>query len=182
MAKPYQMVWHIANSNNGLAQVLLYMGKLEEAKKTLDEGITIAEAIGAQNIVAEMRLTQTEYLLARHDLKQAGEEATVAARLANETGNPVVEASAWRLKAECLLQGGELEQAGEALEKAWQALSDSSDQLETGRIHYQAACVELEQKNLAKARDHFRVAHEIFTRLGAARDLALLTPMAELMG
>jgi predicted ATPase/class 3 adenylate cyclase len=182
VAKPYQMAWHTANSTNGLAQSLLYKGQLEEAGKALQEGIAIAEEIKAQNILAEMCLTQTEYLLARHDLEKAGEQAMIAAHLANETGNPLVEAGAWRVMSECQRQRGELENARQALEKAWQALSDSSDQLETGRIHAQAAKVELDLNNPVRARDHLGVAQEIFTRLGAAYDLALLQPMVEFMG
>jgi tetratricopeptide (TPR) repeat protein len=179
VAKPYQMAWHTANSTNGLAQSLLYKGKLEEAGKSLQEGITLAEEIKAQNILAEMRLTHAELFLALHELDSAEEMANLAACMANEGGNPLVEACAWRIQTECIRQRGETLQAQQALEMAWQAISGSPDPLETGRLHAQAARLELDLGNPELAKNHILEAQEIFTRLGANRDLRLLPQIPE---
>jgi tetratricopeptide (TPR) repeat protein len=179
VARPYQMAWHTANSTNGLAQSLLYKEQLEEAGKALQEGIALAEEIKAQNILAEMRLTHAELFLALHELDNAEEMANLAACMANEGGNLLVEASAWRIQAECLRQRGETLQAQQVLDMAWQAISGSADLLETGRLHSQTARLELDLGNQEQAQTHFLAADEIFTRLGANRDLALLPQMLD---
>ena len=125
-------------------------------------------------MLAELHRTQAEIYLAYGDLEQASQTALSAAEQAVETQNRVIEASAWRILSECLRQRNDLQQAGETLQKAWDALTVSADELEKARVHAQAARIDLALGKKLEARQHYEKAHEIFSSLGAKHDLAQL--------
>jgi tetratricopeptide (TPR) repeat protein len=87
-----------------------------------------------------------------------------------------MEAGGWRIAASSLLHKGLPEEAHEILQKAWEAISEADDELETGRIHAQAWAIYLAIRDHEHAQTHFDSAKEIFEHLGAVRDLKLLDP------
>jgi predicted ATPase/class 3 adenylate cyclase len=174
VSQPFQMSWQTANSLMGLAQALLYQGKLDEACEPLLSGIHIASEINARDLLVEMQRTEAEIYLAQGNYTKAEQTAREAARLAGEIGSFPLEASAWRVVAACLLQQGQPQEALKVLDHAWQALVQGGDELETGRVHAQARIIAASLGRSAVAEKHLQTAREIFTRLGAARDLDLL--------
>lgn len=174
VSRPFQMSWQSANSSMGLAQALLYQGKLEEAYEPLLDGIRIASEINARDLLVEMQRTEAEIHLARNSYVKAEQIAREAARLAAEIGSFPLEASAWRVAAASLLHHGGPQEALQLLDHAWQALAQGGDELETGRTHAQARIIAewLGQPQAAQA--HYDAARVIFERLGAAHDLMLL--------
>ena len=83
-------------------------------------------------------------------------------------------AAARRLMAFSCLRRGLIAEARTALDQAWEAYSEAPDNLENGRL----LALEME---LAKAEnnrekfDEFQIAStQVFTKLGAKRDLVLL--------
>ena len=174
VARPFQLAWHTANATMGVAQALLYQGKLRESQEMLQDGLVQAEGISARDLSSEMGRTQAEIYLARGEYGYALEAARKAASLAAEIGNRLMEAGAWRVAADCLLRKGETQEANETLRKAWEAISEADDEVETGRIHAQACAIHLAMGDDSGSLHHYQIAEEIFSRLGAARDLALL--------
>jgi predicted ATPase/class 3 adenylate cyclase len=174
VSRPFQMNWHAANSYVGLAQSLLCQGKIEEASGALKESFRLAQEINAPDVIVEAYCTKAEIQLANNRLADAEESAQSAARLASQIGvNPLM-ATALRLTSVCLLRQGFTQEACQALEKAWDALSDGPDQLENGRLHAQAMLISQAMKDLEQAQHHQEAARQIFKGLGASRDLAQL--------
>jgi tetratricopeptide (TPR) repeat protein len=174
VSRPFQLNWQSANSSMGLAQSLLYQGKLDEAYEPLLEGIRIASEINAQDLLVEMQRTEAEIHLAQHNYGKGEQIAREAARLAGEIGSFPLEASAWRVAADSLLQQGKAEEALKLLDNAWQALVQGGDELETGRTHAQARIIAERLGCPQAAVEHYQTALELFERLGAERDLQLL--------
>lgn len=174
ISRPFQMNWHTANSSMGLAQVLLYQNRLDEADEELRKGLRLAEEINARDLFAEMQMVDAEILLARARFLESEQTANKAITLAKEIDSHPLMAGSWRIIASCRLQQGKTEQAQQALDQAWKALSGGSDELEFGRVHAQATLVCMELRDTEQAYQHYTQAKVIFERLGAARDLSLL--------
>jgi hypothetical protein len=100
--------------------------------------------------------------------------AKQAASLAVEIGNRGFEAAAWRLAAEAELQRGDPQAAREALAHAQQILQVVTHELQTGRVAALSGRISLAEGQFARAEQDLREAREIFTRLGASRDLQLV--------
>lgn len=179
VARPFQLAWHTANATMGVAQALLYQGKLKEAQEMLQDGLAQAEEISARDLSSEMGRTQAEIYIARREYHYAFEAAQQAASLAGEIGNRLMEAGAWRVAADSLLRNGKPQEAKKTLQKAWVAISEAEDELENGRIHAQAGAIHLAMEDEPGALRHYKVAEEIFDRLGAARDLSLLGTLSD---
>ncbi len=73
VSRPFQMNWHAANSYVGLAQTLLYQGKIDEAYESLRESFRLAEEINAPDVTVEAFCTQAEIQLAKDELVEAEE-------------------------------------------------------------------------------------------------------------
>jgi tetratricopeptide (TPR) repeat protein len=174
VATPFQLGWHKANSTMGVAQALFYQGNINAAQEMLQSGIAQAEEISARDLSSELGRTQAEILIAQGEYELAFQAAQNAALIASEIGNRLMEAGGWRIAAASLLQKGSPEQAHAILQKAWDAISEADDELETGRIHAQARAIYLVKQDQECAQKHYEFAKEIFSRLGAARDLNLL--------
>jgi predicted ATPase/class 3 adenylate cyclase len=174
VSRPFQMNWHAANSYVGLAQSLLCQGQLDEASAALEEGFRLAQEINVPDVIIEAYCTEAEIWLAKNELSQAEESAHNATQLAAQIGGGPLLATAWRLTAASRLRCGELKQAGAALDTAWQALADSPDELEEGRLHAQALLIALASQSPEQAEAHRQIAERIFKHLGVTRDLALL--------
>jgi tetratricopeptide (TPR) repeat protein len=174
VSRPFQMSWQSANSSMGLAQALLYQGKLDEADESLLEGIRIASEINAQDLLVEMQRTEAEIHNARNNYAKAVQIASQAARQAGEIGSFTLEASAWRVAAASLLHQGKSQEAFKMLNHSWQALVKGGDELENGRTHAQAMVIAAQLGLRPEIESHFRAAREIFERLGAIRDLELI--------
>ena len=174
VSRPLQMNYHAANSYVGLAQSLLCQGKIDEASESLQESLRLAQEINAPDVIAEASCAKAEILLAKNEPGQAEESAQFAANLASQIGAATLLATAWRLTSASLLRQGHNEEARQALETAWQALTDSPDQLEDGRLHAQAMQLALSNQETELAQMHRKAAEQVFKHLGASRDLQLL--------
>ena len=174
VSRPFQMNWHAANSYVGLAQSLLYQGKIEEALESLQDGSRLAQEINAPDVIVEAHCTAAEIYLAREDYLESERCARNAVELALEIGVSPLRATAWRLMSASLLQQNRIQEASQALEKAWLAVTDGSDKLEDGRLHVQAMLVALATGDQEKAKTHRESAEHVFKDLGASRDLDLL--------
>jgi predicted ATPase/class 3 adenylate cyclase len=174
VAKPFQMAWQIANSTVGLAQTLLYQGELVDAEHALQEGLRIGLKIDARETVIELHIVQAQIALEHHNYKEATEIVIQAAKAAAEVGNVIVESSAWRLAADCLLRQGQPQPAYDMLDRAWQVLARGGEELETGRVHALAAQIDRARAHSGAADEHFQIAEKIFSELGASRDMEIL--------
>ena len=174
IAKPFQMAWQSANSTNGLAQALLYKGDTEASQAAILEGITLAEEIGARDVLTEMQITQAELYFSKRDYSQSALIANLAADMAAGIGNRILESSAWRHVAASHYQEGSYSEAEKDLENAWSAISESTDELEIGRVHAIATLIDQIRDRRHAAREHYAQAISIFSRLGAERDHRLL--------
>jgi tetratricopeptide (TPR) repeat protein len=174
VSRPFQMNWHAANSYVGLAQSLLGQDKIDEASEALQESFRLAQEINAPDVIAEAYCTLAEIQLARDQLVEAEENAQKAVKLASQIGVSPLLATSWRLTAASLLRQGQIPKAKQALKVAWKALEDGPDKIEDGRLHAQAMLVALAAKELEEAREHRNAAGQVFTLLGAARDLSIL--------
>jgi predicted ATPase/class 3 adenylate cyclase/Tfp pilus assembly protein PilF len=174
VSRPFQMNWHAANSYVGLAQSLLLQGKIDEASAVLEDSFRLAQEINAPDVIIEANSTLAEILLAKNELAKAEERARTAINLASEIGTGPLLALPWRLISAVALRQGQIEKAGSALVTAWQALAAGQDQLEDGRLHAQAALVAIAKADVDQAKVHYQAADQIFTGLGASRDLAHL--------
>ncbi len=174
VSRPFQMNWHAANSFVGLAQSLLYQGKIAEASETIQEGLRLAQEISAPDVIAEAYCATAEIHLARGKLVESEQSARKAVKLAAEVGVSLLRATAWRLTAASLLHQGNPEEANQALETAWTALAEGPDRLEDGRLHAQAMLIALATNDLDRAHRHRQTAKQVFKQLGASRDLAQL--------
>jgi tetratricopeptide (TPR) repeat protein/Cdc6-like AAA superfamily ATPase len=174
VSRPFQMNWHAANSYVGLAQSLLYQGKIDEASESLQESFRLAQEINAPDVIVEAYCTLAEIQLANNRLVEAEESAQSAARLASQIGVSPLLAIAWRLTSASMLRQGHIENARQALERAWQALEEGPDRFEDGRLHAQAMLVALAENDQEQAQRHREAAEQVFIQLGASRDLELL--------
>jgi tetratricopeptide (TPR) repeat protein len=179
VSRPFQMNWHAANSYVGLAQSLLYQGKIKEASEALQEGSQLAQEINAPDVTVEAHCTSAEIHLARGEFTESERMARSASELAMEIGVSPLLATAWRLTAASLLQQGRKSDANHALEKAWQAAADGTDSLEEGRLHAQAMLIAQANDNYDQAKKHREAAELVFKQLGASRDLIQLGSTAD---
>jgi predicted ATPase len=174
VSRPLQMNWHAANSFVGLAQSLLCQGRIDEASESLKESFRLAQEINAPDVIIEAYCTLAEIQLAKDSLLEAEESAQNAAKLAEQIGVSPLLATAWRITSSSLLRQGQIENAGQALDRAWKALEEGPDRMEDGRLHAQAMLVALAANDLEQARNHQAAARQLFTQLGASRDLSQL--------
>jgi tetratricopeptide (TPR) repeat protein len=175
---PFQMSWQTANSSSGLAEILLYQGRLQGALESLEQARGMASEINARDVLADLGPIEAEICLAMGDLVKAERTAREAAQMASEIGSNPLVAAAWRAAAASLLRQGQPHAAHQALDQAWQALEQADDELETGRTHAQAVRIFQALDDQTQAETHRRIALSIFHRLGAARDLSLLQSQA----
>jgi Tfp pilus assembly protein PilF len=178
ISRPLQMNWHAANSYVGLAQSLLYQGKIAEASEPLQDSFRLAQEINAPDVTVEAYCTLAEIQLAKGELELAGESAQAAVKLASQIEVGPFLATAWRLISVCSLRQSDAQSAGQALETAWKALEEGPDQLEEGRLHAQARLVAAAMNDFEHAQRHQVAAEQIFEELGAARDMSLLTSLS----
>ncbi|MCP4542219.1 MAG: tetratricopeptide repeat protein [Chloroflexi bacterium] len=171
VATPFNMGFHIANSSIGLAQVLLLKGEIEDAQKTITASFAQAGEIGAEDALAEIYQTQAEILLAMSQWDEAKTAAEKAASLAAEKGNRSLEAVGWRVASEIELGRENPRAARELLTKSQSALSDTTNELEAGRVAAQAGRISIYEGQYAQAEADLRAAKEVFMRLGAGLDL-----------
>ena len=167
----FEMHFHITNSYMGLAEVYARKGNLEAAREAIAASLQRAESLGARDLMGEIYLTQAEILLAGSTWEEAGQTAERSISLAVETGNRSLEAAAWRVVSEVELQQGKCAAASQALDRARQALTNVTDELENGRIAAQAGRIALHEGQFDQAEKELRTAKEVFMRLGAQRDM-----------
>jgi tetratricopeptide (TPR) repeat protein len=177
VSRPFQMSLHAANSYVGLAQSLLCQGKVDQASESLQESFRLAQEINARDVIVEAYCTLAEIQLAKDMLLEAEENAQNAVRLASEIGVNLLLIIAWRLTSTSLLRQGRIEDARQALENAWKAFANGPDKIEEGRLHAQAMLVALAAGDRQEAQIRRAEAEQIFTQLGASRDLSLLQPL-----
>lgn len=168
-ARTFNISYHIANSSIGLAHVLLWQGRLDEAQAALDTGLAQAEALRTQELMAEAYRVQAELYLRGGRIADGEEMALQSAELAGTIGHPVHAAAGWRVAADAALRRGAPTQAEAWLDRAGDALADAADDLEAGRVAAQAYHIRRYLGQTARADAALRQAREIFTRLGANR-------------
>ena len=149
-------------------------GVLGTAQKSIDAALSQAQAIGADDLLAEIYLAQAETRLAGSDWEEARSAAQEALSLATEAGHRSFEAHAWRLVSMVALEQGDLLAAHQALAQGRQAMAGATDELETGRLAAQAYRIYLREGALTQADAELSVAQELFTQLGAKLDLERL--------
>jgi predicted ATPase/Tfp pilus assembly protein PilF len=171
VATPFKIAFHVANATINLAQVFLRKDEIERAQEAIVDSLDQAKTIGAEDMLAEIYWIQAEIHLANLAWDESRAHAEQSATLAAETGNRSLETAAWRVISEVELLRGNLSAAHEALAKAQQAMSHGADELETGRVAAVAGQIHLREGQSAQAEEDFRVAQEIFMRLGASPDL-----------
>jgi predicted ATPase/class 3 adenylate cyclase len=171
---PFQMNWHAANSFAGLAQSLLYQGKIGDASEALRDCFRLAEEINAPDVIYEAHCTSAEIFLAQEDFEESERSARNAIELAMEIDVGTLRATAWRLLSDSLLRQQRTVEACQALQKAWQAVKGGSDDIENGRLHVQSMLVAKATGDHDQAQTHCESAERIFKQLGASRDLVLL--------
>ncbi|MGD2176738.1 MAG: tetratricopeptide repeat protein, partial [Anaerolineae bacterium] len=179
LARPFHMGFHIGNSAVGLARVLLLNGDPQAAQQALATAFQQAEATGAQDLMAEAHEVQAKILLDKSAWNEARAVSERAAAVAAESGNPGLEAAAWRVASETELERNDPQTAHEALNRARRALADVTDHLETGRAAALAGRIALAQGRVTEAQDELGEAKSVFMRLGATRDLAEVRRMLE---
>jgi tetratricopeptide (TPR) repeat protein len=168
------MNWHAANSYAGLAQSLLYQGKVDEAYESLRESFRLAEEMNAPDVTVEAYCTLAEIQLAKDATVEAEESAQSAVKLATQIGVSSMLATAWRLTSASLLRQGKVQLAKHAIENTSQALKSGPDRIEDGRYHGQAMLIAMAENDREQALLHYKSAEHVFKELGAARDLTLL--------
>jgi tetratricopeptide (TPR) repeat protein len=171
IAEPFQMGYHVGNLRIGLSQTLLLKGEIPLAEETIQTAMDQVEAIGADDLRAEVHCVQAEVLLAQSEFDQAYAVAERAAAVVADIGNRALEASIWRVISTIELERGNVGAARRAIERAQDTLPEATDELEAGRIAAQAGRVDLSESRTAEGEAHLRVAHEVFMRLGAGPDL-----------
>ena len=179
ISEQLNMPYHAISSKIGQAQVLLLRGKVQAAQALTDICAAEANAIGANDLLTEIRLVRTEVFLVQGDIDEAGKEVEEALTLAATAGNKRLEADGWRLVSQIELQRDDQDAARQALTHGQTIMAEVTDDLEKGRIALQSARVLLSEGNAAEARREMHEARLIFTRLGAALDLATLDCMLE---
>jgi len=172
IAIPFQLGVYVIHANLGLAQVFMWEGDRDAARRAFDTSMHEAEALGAKDALAELLQIEAQILAAEGAPAQALGVAERSARLAAEIGIRTLEASAWRVTAEIELQSRDLEAAGQALRRAMEILGRVTDELLSGRTVALAGRIALQAGQYAQAEQDLRRAQEVFTRLGASRDLA----------
>jgi predicted ATPase len=173
-AETFQINYHHANSAVGLAHVLLLQGKLEEAQTWIERGLRQAEAIGAQDVMAEGQRIRAELLLEGQAPGPAFQTAEKAAALAAAVGNPSYEAAAWRVAAQAALVRNDLELGERLVQKAAALLTGTTDHLEAAHVAAQAYRIYAQTGKAQLARENLAAAREAYTRLGAAHYLRQL--------
>jgi hypothetical protein len=134
--------------------------------------VTEANAIGANNLLAEIRLVYAEARLANSQPSEARGEAEAAIALATTAGDRHLEANGWRLVSQIALASGDLAAARQAVDRATAAMTAVTDELEQGRVAVQVARVLLREGDAQQARQELKGARDLFARLAAAIDLA----------
>ncbi len=173
IAEPAKMIYHAANSLLGLAQVHLLKGNYEIAQQMNRRSLELAQRADAKDLVAEIYRLQAEIQLQQADLVNAEKTARLAADLANGIGSRNMEAAAWRIVSECQTQRNDLAGAEQSLVRAEQAIAETPDELETGRLERQKARVAARKQDFESAQAHLTNALKIFRRLGAKLELEL---------
>ena len=112
-----------------------------------------------------------EIFLAQKFPLEAYKYAQKAALLSQEINNSLMESGAWRIAAESQLQNNKPAEANQTLQNAWTALEKIDDEVETGRVNAQAYKIMQALGEEGKAQNYYKIALEIFSRLGAKRDL-----------
>ncbi len=171
IAIPFKIGWHVANSTVGLAQVLLLQERFDETEKELATSLAQAEEIGAEDTKVEIYCAQAELHLAQSELEKAKHTAEKAIVQAQKAGSRVMESSAWRVIAEVERQKRQFSAARQVLETADKLLANGSDELERARVIFAKGHLALDEGDESQAYQNFRVAKEVFMRLGANLDI-----------
>jgi predicted ATPase len=167
LATTLEMGFHLANSTLGLAQALLLDGRVREARAALDESLTQAEAVGAQEILIEVYRVEAGILAAQSELEAARSAVMRSADMAAQTGDDKLEASAHRVLAAIELVGSRPEAAHQSIATARKHLDQINDDYEEGLLAALAGEVWLQQGENGLAEAELKTAREVFMRLGA---------------
>ena len=171
VARPLNMAYYMAAANLGLAEVFLLGGDIRSAQDMLKMGQAQAEAIGAEEQLAESARIGTGILMAQSAWEPAKIEIKRVATMAAQVGNRRLEATVCRMASEIELAQGDLKAAREYLAQAQLALADTTDQLESGRVALLAGRVSLREENHEQAGQELRLAQSIFADLEVSLDL-----------
>ena len=161
----------MANSGNGLAHVLLLKGQGDLAQETITLCENQIKEIDSEFLLAENHKVQAEIQLARCEYSKALQTAQQAAELGAHLGNHNLEAAGWRIVSEIALRQGNMETAHATLNKAQQAMSNRTEEVESARLTAQEGRILMQEGQTDKAGISLRTAREIFIRLGANLEL-----------
>lgn len=170
-ARLYNILYHIAHSSLGLAQVLTKQNKYQEAKNIIADILIKTKVQDNPGTMAELMKVQAELHLAQNELYEALDVAQRAAKLASECGFRVIEAESWRVSSEAALKLQKLPLAQSFLDNAKAVLDNTTDQLEKGLLSIQSYQINKAIGNKEAAQADLETATNIFTHLGAEYQL-----------
>jgi tetratricopeptide (TPR) repeat protein len=174
VSEPLKINFHQAKSYLGLVKTSLAQQHLKETARMLKVAFRQATEVDAREILAELMNLKAELFLANGEYDQAEKQYGAALQAAVEINNSGHESSARRVCSETKLRKGQPAQGVEILDEAWERLSKSVEELETGRVHAQYARLYNALGDPEKTDQHRAAAEKIFTSLGAELDLKKL--------
>lgn len=174
LTRAFKLHYHLANSLVGLAMILVWQKRFEEAFTVLQEGQKIAQSIGAKDIAAESLLVQAELTLANGRLPESYDLAQQATLAASELRNHSLEIAGQRVAAHAALLMGNTKEAQTLIEQAISKQEKAVDELENGKLAAQAYKVYKAVGLHDLAQEQLDNAKTIFNRLGAQHHLQQL--------
>ena len=174
LATEYEMSYHLATAYDGLAQVYLLKTDIEQARTTIDNGLSLANELGLRGLIPDLHRIKAEILLAQNNKVAALEQAQRAVKSAQEASNQSYEAAGWRIAATICLAIGDLKRAERCLKKANDLLTQTTHELEVAFVAVQMGQWHRASGDETAALANYRRAKHIFTRLGTRLYLAQL--------
>lgn len=169
----------------GLALLLLARGDVEQATESIARALAPAQGGKAVvgDVVERTRLlpAQVEVALAAGDLAKAGEAAAALADMAASHDSDAIRAPALTARGAVELASG-ASAAAATLDSAWRLWQELDMPFESARARTLLGRALAAAGDDAAARLEWRAARSVFERLGAARDLRLVTALLEQVG
>lgn len=175
VSEPLKINFHQAVSYIGLVRTSLAQQHLKETARMLKIAFRQATEVDASEKLAELMRLEAELFLANGEYDQADKQCGAALQAAVEINNSLHESSARRIWSETKLRISQPAQGVVILDEAWERLSKSVEELETGRVHAQYARLYNALGDPVKTSQHRAAAEKIFTSLGAELDLKKLS-------
>lgn len=144
---------------------------LDDATRYFRQSMEIAEGIGDVQLRALNLLNHSEVLIARQYFEEARESAEAALRIFDQLGARDGKAAAYRFLGMIYRETGALTLAESRLQSAVRLAVETDSPLEEAEAARELALVYQQTGRSREALTHLNLAHGIFERLEASRDL-----------